>query len=344
MPRDVCTSHETSLAELSAPASHNLGEEDISPSTHDSELVDLLKCAFSHFRDQSSNRPHRSLTLDVKSQVDCAPASNRYATNWHAVWKCASDTARLVAQAARASMMRFERLDLYNTTDRCALCLPELRHVMAHFDTQAIKALALTISASDTNSNPGLSQCMVTMLGSALLLEQLELRWFNLRVFNAPATELVDRKFFDSIAPLSMPHLKSFSLRGVRTSEDALLTFLMAHSQLVDLTLEEIHLTQGRFLPIFTYIDNDMTALNSLYLNDLWESKLILFPGSKCNPHFRSLRSTAPSWLKRNKEGQLRKKIIHYREQTDRQLGSPAFTAWLRKRTLLYGPVEFNYI
>nr|POF07011.1 hypothetical protein CFP56_31635 [Quercus suber] len=304
------------------------------------ELLKHLENAFSDLRSHSEHGHLCSLTLDVKgSRYDGSMKRPSNIPDWHTVCDCASATALLTAKAVKASALSIERLDLFGMTQRCALALSDLGLIMETFGMQARKALSLTVCTSYHETAPEQERFppnLMHILGPSKHLEHLELRWVRRRHLNTSDAELQDRAFFASTVdnPRPLPRLTSVSLRGIDTSQDQLLAFLRTYPGLTSLSLEEIRLPQGQFSPIFAYIDEHM-KLNSLYLNDLWEKRLIQFLGVSGKCHFPY--PGGPTWMKRTSQDRWRR--IRYQPMRGGRIkGSPAADRWFARRCALYGP------
>ncbi|KAF2717992.1 hypothetical protein K431DRAFT_275674 [Polychaeton citri CBS 116435] len=306
--------------------------------SHEEESLDLLGKSLANLRANSRHGCLRSLALTVKCCTENGTlVLPSQAHGWHSIWECAGETAHLVALAVKQSSIIVEKLDLYGTVKRCALSSRRLGSLIDLLEMHRLKSLLLTVSANeerDTLENGAEpSENISRLVGSFPELEHLELRWFNLYHTNLSEIELEGQKSFNRIAESSIPLLNSISLRGIHTSTEALLTFLTRHPRIRHLSFEELHLKQGRFRPVFAYIDEHL-ELDSLYLSDLWESTLIQFMGTSGESYFS--QSGPPTWM--NRVGAEAREAIVYRPFKGPIKGSAAASNWYRRKAALYGP------
>lgn len=302
---------------------------------HDQNVVELLQQAFTNLQVNSTHKCLRSLDLVVKGRTENGTLTSlKHVRDWHSIWKCADRTARLVGLAAKLSSIKIEKLDLYSTTLRCALSLRQLESVLDLPQTHELKSLSLAVSASKPHGDlENTSRHLCHLISSSPELEHLDLRWFNIHGPDQSDMQLDEKRFFAGVPTLAMPFLQSVSLRGITTSEEALLSFLEGHPRLVQISLEEFHLEQGHFRSIFVHLTEHL-KLDSLCLDDLWEGVLIQFPGSAGEPHFP--HPDGPTWIKRT--GLETQREIVYRPMRGHVKASAKASNWHRRKASLYGP------
>lgn len=261
------------------------------------------------------------------------------------VWKLTSDIAVIMGQAVSASGLNIEALTLYGSSERCALGSEYLKPVMEYYRDQQLKSLSFTVSASfsaaedeDITTDEGeLSRALTYILPPMGYLERLDIRYFSLHTYKIPNAELEGRNFLPPLAAASaaLPNLVDLSLKGIHTSQECLLSTLAAFTKVTMLTLENMHVTNGKFVPIFAYIDKEKRC-DTAYLNDLYEDRLIQFVGASGANHF--CHPGGPPWLRRTPEN--RRIAIRYQQIRGKTKDSPAWSNWFRRRFLLYGPIR----
>lgn len=145
-----------------------------------------------------------------------------------------------------------------------------------------------------------------------------------------------EQYFFDRVVQsCRFPFLKRCTLKGIRTSEATLLSFLR-QTQLNSIEMEEVHLRPGEFRLVFDYLVKHMEQLEYVHLNDLWEKRLVYFDAPR-EPHFpRSEPQIGPNTLTR--AGADARTPIKYQHRRGFTLDTPEFTQWTRKRQVQYGP------
>jgi hypothetical protein len=142
--------------------------------------------------------------------------------------------------------------------------------------------------------------------------------------------------YFDRVIQSGrFPLLKRCTLRGIRTYEAALLTFLRQR-QLNGLEMEEVHLRHpGEFRLNLDYLVKDTEQLDYLHLNDLWEKRLHYFDAPR-EPHFPSSEpQVGPNTLTRT--GVDVRMPIKYQHMRGSNLQTPECWQWARKRQMKYG-------
>lgn len=180
-------------------------------------------------------------------------------------------------------------------------------------------------------------------------LEGLDLYMYN-TLKGAPWA--YDRVFAHIAKEVHLPKLKRLSLRGIRTTHDALLLFLCNHPEITDLDFREVHITGGSWHTILKHFQS-MHKLSRLHLENLWSGSQHLLDLEPTNPIFddgvRDVSNSYPT-----KDGSM----IHTRDITVEELrqdgginliktrgrrrgrGSRALMAWMRERRRAYGPPE----
>jgi len=131
--------------------------------------------------------------------------------------------------------------------------------------------------------------------------------------------------------------LRRCTLQGIYATELDLLRFF-GDLQLVHVTLEDIHLQEGEFKPVFDLLTH-MHELEYLHLDDLFQGKLqrLLHFDVPGQPKFPSLDKTiGPNTLTRIGTTQMRESII-CRYSPVRGSPQKAYNDWRDRRTLLYG-------
>ena len=184
-------------------------------------------------------------------------------------------------------------------------------------------------------------------------LEALDLHWYKTQLLAwAPETF-----FFETCFTSISPTLKTCTLRGIYIAEQPLLSFLQQTSAR-RITLRELHLTAGTFVPIFEALTRQTDPFEHLHLDDLFENEtsymLVRFklPGELRLPppgvikvpepgevKFRVLYdNVGPSEIVREGEEVMQKLVYGFAR--GRPVGGPVAQNWFRKRKEAYGPDE----
>ena len=309
--------------------------------SQEENIVALLATAFEQVVANSRSGRLRALSLTVSGTLDEPPGDNIYrgfVHKWRRIWQCAGDTARVAASALKLSGLKIEQLDAYGPVRRCALSSGRLQPLFDSFSQDQLTSLTVTVSTDESgylaNKKSDLGQNLKRILTRSKNLKHLDIRWFGIRDADVEDVESRDQRFFGELATLSVSSLSSLSLRGIRTASKELLSFLTRHPQLRHLRLEDLHLGErGQFDVVFAYIASHL-ELESLYLNDLYETRLIQFVGAPGKSYFP--QPGPPTWMER--AGPETKEKITYRPFKGRIKGSAPASNWRRRKTELYGP------
>ncbi|KJX94390.1 F-box domain protein [Zymoseptoria brevis] len=303
----------------------------------DSEISDLLLKALHQLRANSKTGALRSINLTVEGTT-VMREHFCYTCDWSRIWKCADKTARLLAEAMLGSAISVQSLDLYSATPRCALNSSQLQTLLNTFDMPELRSLSFAVSNNEDGTvddeGAGLSKCLERFLiPHARGMEELNMRWLNLHLTDVPCAKIERRRFFDGFAGLSLPSLNTLSLKGMEITSEALVSFLSTNPQIRRINLEWLHILAGKFDAVCTQMTKCL-ELDSIYLNDLWERRLLEFPGAGGPAHFPGYGF--PTWTLRTGMGTREK--IQYRDVTGHMKGSFAANIWRRERGQLYGP------
>jgi len=173
-------------------------------------------------------------------------------------------------------------------------------------------------------------------------LETLDLHWYNVRGVNytVPSQHSNPREAVNDKPSLN---LEECSLRGIYTSGADLLHFLKT-VQPGSVTMADVHLVSGSYVPIMDYFADPDSPVRSYHLDDIWaprvnqwetDHNLVHFeaPGQ---PKFRYSRDTpGPSTLIRL--GSQVKDVVHYRYAQGRALGSGQKYRWSTNKGIEFG-------
>lgn len=183
--------------------------------------------------------------------------------------------------------------------------------------------------------------------------------------FSDQSSEMSARLFTviadNNISPL----LQEFSLAGFTLTEKSLLSFLEKHPTIQKLDLEEIHMMDGSWTPIFDHLGTQMPSLTDVRLSTIW-SRVDQRP-QRATGHIDTeeedmepprLLNLCPTWAPKNSTDRgagypcRGGRLIHTREfnaeelrkglrfrprPSGRSLGSPDVMRWMRRRRALYG-------
>ncbi|SMQ45280.1 unnamed protein product [Zymoseptoria tritici ST99CH_3D7] len=303
----------------------------------DAEISELLLKALKQLRANSKTGALRSINLTVEGTT-VMRENFSYTCDWRQIWKCADKTARLLARAMLGSAILVQSLDLYSSTPRCALNSSQLQTLLNTFDMPELRSLSFAVSNNEDcpvdDEGVGLSKCLERFLiRHARGMEELNMRWLNLHLTDVPYAKIERQRFFDGFAGLSLPSLNTLSLKGMEITSEALVSFLSTNSQVRRINLEWLHILAGKFESVCIQMTKCL-ELDSIYLNDLWERRLLEFPGADGPAHFPGYGF--PTWTLRTGLGTREK--IQYRDVTGNMKGSFAANNWRRERGQLYGP------
>lgn len=177
-------------------------------------------------------------------------------------------------------------------------------------------------------------------------LESLDLRMYN--TLDGPPYPYY--KVFVAIAAgVRLPNLKRLVLRGIWTSEGALLRFLRCHPTIEELDLRDIHITGATWDKTLTRFSR-MRHLEKLHLENLWSSSERLLNLEPEDARFDDgLRGPGHSFPAR------RGTMVHTRDIGMEEVkaglefkqltgahgkGSRSLMGWIKHRRLTYGPPE----
>lgn len=293
-----------------------------------------------------------SLSLTIKDGVKYNGNSViRDGSDWRSVWKTAAKCFETTMQALSASELPIESLDIFSGVICCSLAFDRLATILEldlSASLQRLKRLSMSLShhvaqKPESEEMQALTtgerhtNAICTFLQHCPVLEDLHLHWYQLHTPNMTDALSEEHRFFDRVAQsCRIPSLKRCTLKGIRVSEAALLSFLRP-MQLNSIEMEEIHLHSGTFLPVFDYLVDHMEQLEYVHLNDLWETRLIYFdaPGE---PHFPgSEPPIGPNTITRT--GADARMPIKYQHSRGYSLGSAKASNWHRKKVIQYGPL-----
>jgi hypothetical protein len=318
-------------------------------------LTMLLAQAFTNLRLNSPHSGLQSITLLVQAQVEDGSSelvSNEKVRDWRQVWHAAAHTFQIVSLALAKSALPIEILDVFGSVDRCSLACDQIGQVLNTLQVSRalgkLKSLSLSLSHHMVEEDTGRrlrtaaqshTNDIARLLKLCQQVQKFELHWYNLRRIKLDEAEMEERNFFAHVVQSAQfSQLRHCRLNGIYTDEITLLTFLQKAGQLSYLRMEWIHLQSGKFGPMFDYLTTHTKHLNELYLNKLWESRLIYFygPGKLHMP--TSSASDGPNILTRKGVHCHRK--IRYRFSKGEVLGSAQSANWMRRNTILYGPPD----
>lgn len=273
-------------------------------------------------------------------------------------WDASAQTFAATMRALTASGMPILRLDIFGSdSPRCALACDCLVDTLATLNQSLGPSMCtlthLTIGMSNalaTQWRKDLRQeqkpafALLSLVTHCPSLTNLEVRWYDLGTSgvtdqqNGLDVAILSQLVGTSTGRSSLQRLVKCRLRGIYTTEAALLAYVQSTSCLQNLSLEEIHLSEGTFSPIFRFLSDTSNSkhLRQVYLNDLWEGAAHLRFDGPGKPHFPSTGDAKPhyiTWLASS-----RPKHIQYIHSKGRTLGSYAFNNWRRRRAELYGP------
>lgn len=190
-------------------------------------------------------------------------------------------------------------------------------------------------------------------LGIAAFLRQTpELEGLDLHMYNTLAgpPSAYDKVFMHIAKDVLLPKLRRLTLRGIRTTHDALLRFLRNHMDITVLDLREVHISGGTWETILKQFQH-MPKLSKLHLENLWSGSEHLLNLKPANSMFDDGRR-GPGYSYGTKNGTM----VHTRDITLEELrqegglkflaipgrsrgqGSRALMGWMVERAQAYGP------
>ncbi|KAI5241472.1 hypothetical protein E4T43_05459 [Aureobasidium subglaciale] len=353
------------LAKFIAGTDHNrfarvLRDLNLNPPSTDLSIEDentadanMLYLAFLSIHNQSEQRCLRSLDVEVpetetlevslKKVYFGVQANPRYAAGTLAV--------RATLRALNDSDLRVEKLNLLYNSVRCSVpcdvfenpfgsALPSATwsHVrclslsLANHEESASSARA----SSPTDAAIQRLQNLISFFSLISHVEELNLHWYNSRGMPSSDADLVEQQWFDHVSQaVSFDNLRSLTLRGLHVSHLALQKVLMVPS-LESVHLEEIHLgKEGALRPLLDCLTAPNRALNSFYLDDIWEHRLVHFL-IKGTPKFPFAdRKLGPTTVRR--VGSEVTLPLGYRISNSRSLGSPMLNKLIMQRRRDFG-------
>ena len=172
-------------------------------------------------------------------------------------------------------------------------------------------------------------------------------------------------RLFTAIADNTIsPLLQDFSLAGFTLTEKSLLPFLKKHPTIQRLDLEEIHMMDGSWTPIFDHLSTQMPDLADLRLSTILgivyqrpQHAIWHIDTEEEDIELYGLLNLCPVWAPKNSTDRgvgyprLGGRLIHTREfnaeelrkglrfrprPSGRSLGSPDVMRWMRRRQALY--------
>ncbi|KFY09063.1 hypothetical protein V492_05653 [Pseudogymnoascus sp. VKM F-4246] len=280
------------------------------------------------------------------------------------VWMNAAKCFEHTMQALHGSQLPIKSLDVFFGATRCSLSIDQLPTILEldlSASLQQLKCLSMSLSHHEAYkpSNSYISprepegkemrahasgrrhtDALCKFLQRCPVLEDLQLHWYRLYAFQLSRASNEEQRFFNRVVQsCQFPFLKRCTLKGIKTTETALLSFLR-QMQLNSIVMEEIHLRTGKFGPVFDCLVERMEQLEYLHFENLWESQLILFdaPGK---PHFCGPGMRPPHVLTRTvltRSGADARMPIKYKLDSGRTSGEMEVTNWIMKRQREYGP------
>ncbi|KUI59979.1 hypothetical protein VP1G_07191 [Cytospora mali] len=198
-------------------------------------------------------------------------------------------------------------------------------------------------SARDPENFPGVA----AFLKLTPELESLDLYMYNTLDGPPRAYDIV----FTHIAKeVLLPKLRRLTLRGIRTTKEALLLFLRNHPGITGLDLRDVHVSRGDWSPLLKHFQS-MDKLSRLHLENCWSEPTHLLNLEPENKLFDDgKRGHGHSYSTKNGT------MIHTRDITSEELrqegglrfvkmkgstrgkGSRTLMAWMKERREAYGP------
>lgn len=248
-----------------------------------------LTKAFTQLRANSPLGCLRSLTLVVQRKyASWIGASARDDDDWQIRWKRVRSTAGSTASALQASALAVEELDLFGPTNDgdWKYYQPGVVHSLS--ETRCLQSLS-PANSKDVDFeyvSDILARHLRGVAEASPKFGETGLEKFRLGLARFHRAEEEERAFFDTtiLAKMTTPFVTSVCLRGIFTSENALLAFFQTHARLRHITLEKVFLQQGRFRPVFDFLV-DKLELDSFFLFDLMENRILEYLSESGNPN-----------------------------------------------------------
>jgi hypothetical protein len=316
------------------------------PADQEHSLDELLSNALANLRLNSTHGCLQTIALLVQGQDNNTIIPCSKMRDWRQVWLTAARTFEILCHAlAESALPIIQKLDIFDSVSRCSLACDQIAPILDHVglskSLEKLRCLSLSLShhAAEDLNDKALGKIhakdISRLLELCLQLESLDLHWYNLYA-KLDDAQIEERRFFSHIIQLKqVSQLRNCQLKGIHTNEVELLAFLKRATELVSLSMEEIHLEVGKFGPIFNYLTSNVPHLEHLHLDDLWESRLICFE-SPGQPHFPSSAANGPNAITRI--GADCQRTIKYRWTRGHALGSAPAANWRRRKGLQYGP------
>lgn len=259
------------------------------------------------------------------------------------------------------SKVRVDKLDAFNSTSRCSLGIDKLKDIEIPASDLAdsfhqLTSLSLSVSnrvlsASELEGTAEelralrMQQTSFEGLGRLIRLspklESLHLHWYNTFQQRTDLEDMEERyrsraQNFRTLAETAyLPCMKKLVLRGVYVTEQTLLQILCG-APIKDFSMEEVHVRDGTFRPIFDYCTSSEASMERLFFDDLWECGHVMFEDEGVLKFPYSRRLSGGQTLERT--GEEVGKPIRYGFPGGRPLGSPQAYVWRLKRQRDYGP------
>lgn len=237
----------------------------------------------------------------------------------------------------------------FSTRTHTPMSLSEHEEGSADNDRMSIRPRlmdAASLCASDPTNFPGVAE----FLKMTPNLEGLTLHMYN-TLAGIPVTY---EQIFDIISKdIRLPKLRRLTLRGIRTTSDAILTFLRNHPGIVELDLRGVHLSGpcSGWFRIFRHLQQRLPGLDKLRLENIWhghgrllslQPKNDAFDDGKRGPGHSFMPRVGPHVViyARNISSQELKEGLEFVAPTSstRGKGDGNLMYWLQQRRTVYGP------
>ncbi|TVY93980.1 hypothetical protein LAWI1_G000679 [Lachnellula willkommii] len=281
--------------------------------------------------------------------ADVYPSHDKRRNIWGAAKWC-FQTAFLALASSKLSM---ETLDIFGFVTFCSLACGEIATMLEKVDLsdslRRLKQLSISLSIHDMapqrKNSFAFGQQHVNAICQFLQLspnlEALQLHWYWTRAPEYLSQAMSEENyFFDHITEsCQFPSLERLTLRGIYTSEAALISFLR-QVKLRSIDMEYIHIKlQGRFRPVFDCLVEHSERLKHIHFGNLFEADRPIFfndtPEFPLFPHFSEMNS--PKAIIRT--GVDARKPIEYHLRPRNHLTSCPIQAEQRRYlSLEYGP------
>ena len=330
----------------------------------DTELLRLLTEAFCNLRQRSKKRELASLRLRVAARIESQDGTliepDKF-RSWSSIWDAALRAFNVTTTALNESQLPIVgHLDIFGSLRGCSLSCDAFS---AFADTLAathvynsLKRLTVSLSAvykatmnddfataftdeeaqSESRHLRFVFEDILQMLQSMPELQCLDLHWYNIGNKASISAAPPSARQKSGTSPIST-RLKECSLRGIYTTESALLQFLQAVHPTM-LTLTDVRLISGTYAPIFEHLTGPYGSVMCYHLDDLHEGNALVHfdvPGSS---KFRYRGgNVGPSSLTRQTDDA--RQTIRYRFAPGRALGSGERMRWLKSKAREFGSV-----